>query len=110
MPLQDDGRSSGTAILEFETEEASAKAIALNGEDFQGRWLSIKESTPKAMMIETRKPSEKPEGCKTIFVGNLAWDVDEDTLRQVFGDCGTITSVRFAMDRETRRIQRIWSH
>ncbi len=100
MPLMDDGRSSGTAVIEFETNEGAAAAIELNGGDFQGRWLSIKYSTPKPV-LSGREPTQKQDGCVTVFVGNLAWDVDEDTLRQVFGECGEITSVRFATDRES---------
>lgn len=100
MPLMDDGRSSGTAIIEFETTEAAAAAIELNGQDFQGRWLSIKYSSPKPI-LSSREPTQKQDGCVTVFVGNLSWDIDEDTLRQVFGECGEITSVRFATDRES---------
>ncbi|OEU18529.1 RNA-binding domain-containing protein, partial [Fragilariopsis cylindrus CCMP1102] len=37
----------------------------------------------------------------TIFVGNLSWDIDEDSLREAFKGCGTITQVRFSTDRET---------
>ena len=35
-----DGRSSGTAILEFTSPEGSAKAMEQNGADFGGRWLN----------------------------------------------------------------------
>ena len=36
----DDGRSSGTAIIEFTTSEAAAAAVEQNGADFNGRWLN----------------------------------------------------------------------
>jgi len=36
-----------------------------------------------------------------VFVGNLSFQIDEDTLREAFGECGEITQVRFAEDRET---------
>ena len=38
----------------------------------------------------------RPEGCDTVFVGNLSWEVDEEALREVFGAAGDISSVRFA--------------
>ena len=100
LPLQDDGRSSGTAIIEFHTSAGAAAAMELNGADFNGRWLSIKYSTPKPILAP-REPTQKQEGCITVFVGNLAWDVDEDSLRDAFKDCGEITQVRFSTDRET---------
>ncbi|ACI64177.1 predicted protein, partial [Thalassiosira pseudonana CCMP1335] len=37
----------------------------------------------------------------TVFVGNLSFHIDEDTVRETFKDCGEIASVRFAEDRET---------
>ena len=42
LPLMGDGRSSGTAIVEFESPEGSAKAMECNGADFGGRWLNSK--------------------------------------------------------------------
>jgi nucleolin len=100
LPLMDDGRSSGSAIIDFSSTDDAAAAIELNGNDFQGRWLSIKYSTPKAI-TGPREPSKKEAGCMTVFIGNLPWDVDEDTIREVFGECGEIASVRFSTDRET---------
>lgn len=100
LPLQDDGRSSGTAIIEFHDADSAATAMELNGNDFDGRWLSIKYSTPKPILAP-REASVKQKGCVTVFVGNLSWEIDEDTLRDAFKDCGTITQVRFSTDRET---------
>lgn len=100
LPLLDDGRSSGTAIVQFKATEAAATALEMNGSDYQGRWLSIKYSTPKPI-LSPREPTKKEEGCCTVFIGNLAWDIDEDTLRQAFAECGDIKMVRFATDRET---------
>lgn len=51
--------------------------------------------------MSAREPTQKQEGCVTVFVGNLAWDVDEDGIRDAFKDCGTITQVRFSTDKET---------
>ena len=41
----------------------------------------------------------------TVFVGNLAWDIDEDTLKEAFKECGEIKMVRFATDRETEEFK-----
>ena len=41
------------------------------------------------------------EACYTIFMGNLAWTVDEPAIRAAFDSCGTITAIRFATDRNT---------
>lgn len=36
-----------------------------------------------------------------LCAGNLAFEIDEDTLRKTFNKCGDINSVRIATDRET---------
>ena len=100
LPLQDDGRSSGTAIIDFGSDEDAAAAIELNGNDFHGRWLSIRYKNDRPILTP-RAPSQKEEGCVTVFIGNLPWDVDEGTIRETFGECGEINMVRFSTDRET---------
>lgn len=40
-----------------------------------------------------RKPYHGKEGC-SIFLGNLAPDVKEDDISQVFSQCGTIVDIR----------------
>jgi nucleolin len=100
LPLLDNGRSSGTAIIDFHDANSAAAAMELNGATFDDRWLSIKYSTPKPILAP-REPTKKDDGCLTVFIGNLSWEIDEDTLRDAFKDCGEITQVRFSTDRET---------
>ena len=38
-----------------------------------------------------------------LFVGNLPYSVDEQKLRDVFGDIGTVESASIVTDRETGR-------
>ncbi len=38
-----------------------------------------------------------------IFVGNLSYNTDEEQLRQLFEQYGTVDSARVIMDRETHR-------
>lgn len=39
----------------------------------------------------------------SIYVGNLSFDVTQDDLSEVFGDYGTVKSVKLPTDRETGR-------
>ena len=38
---------------------------------------------------------------KTVFVGRLSWNVDNDWLAQEFAECGEVVSARVQMDRNT---------
>ena len=54
---------------------------------------------------EPRAAIHKPKGCKTVFVGNLYWYIDEDTLRDTSAVCGTITQIHFSTDQETGHLK-----
>jgi RNA recognition motif-containing protein len=40
---------------------------------------------------------------KKLYVGNLPFSINEDDLRQVFGEHGTVTAAQIISDRETGR-------
>lgn len=40
---------------------------------------------------------------KKLFVGSLSYEVDQDGLREIFEEFGTVLSAQVIMDRETGR-------
>jgi len=40
---------------------------------------------------------------KKIYVGNLPWSVDDDSLRELFADVGAVHSATVVKDRDTGR-------
>ncbi len=40
---------------------------------------------------------------KRIYIGNLSFDTDEDSLRAAFEEFGEVSSVSIIRDRETKR-------
>ena len=48
-------------------------------------------------------PAEGGSETKTVFVGRLSWNVDNDWLAQEFAECGEVVSARVQMDRNTGR-------
>jgi nucleolin len=55
---------------------------------------------------ETARPTPvktggKADDEKTVFVGNLSFAVEKETLQEHFADCGNVQEVRIATDRDT---------
>ncbi|MCZ6731054.1 MAG: RNA-binding protein, partial [Gammaproteobacteria bacterium] len=40
---------------------------------------------------------------RKLYVGNLPYSVTEQTIRETFGQCGTVDSVTMITDRDTGR-------
>ncbi len=40
---------------------------------------------------------------KKLYVGNLSWGVNDDSLKAAFSECGEVTSAQVAVDRMTGR-------
>jgi nucleolin len=99
-PLDENGRSSGTAYVKFSSRSGIDAALALDGQTWPDttRWLKIVESSDKQdrKSFSGGPTGEKPEGCDTVFVGNLPWEVDEDQMRELFSEAGEVSTVRFA--------------
>jgi len=72
--------------LEIMLSTATIEALKNKGSGAQGATGDAKPNT---------------SGCTTAFVGNMPFSVTEDDIRAHFGDCGEVTQVRFATDRET---------
>ncbi|AKG23572.1 RNA recognition motif domain-containing protein [Calothrix sp. 336/3] len=41
----------------------------------------------------------------SIYVGNLSYEVEQDDLKRVFAEYGTVKSVQLPVDRETGRVR-----
>ena len=55
------------------------------------------------------------QGSSTVFVKNLPWSADEDTIAEFFGDCGTVANIRIGECRQQvhlvtiqRSSMRVW--
>jgi len=91
----------GTAIVAFGSPEDAETALTLDGEYIGARWIKVRHYKPRANGGLRSGPGERPEGCTCVFVGNLSFDVDDDTVREAFKHCGEITQIRWGIDRET---------
>jgi nucleolin len=98
------GRSKGFGYVDFSTgEQAKVAYEAMNGQDLDGRTLNLDyantrptDSTPQARAFDRAQKhgdTVSPES-DTLFVGNLPFGVDQDTVREFFSECREVVSVR----------------
>ena len=105
------GDFKGYAHVDFADTNDTDKAVALNGEMCCGRAMKIdyaqnsgNNASPRAKGgkgAQIQPMCEKPEGCCTLFIANLSFNVTEDLLWEEFGKCGDVKAIRLATDRET---------
>jgi nucleolin len=75
--------------------------------DFVKRKASqVSPIPPKRIKLANGKkssvdPAPDSDGVKSIFVGRLSWNVDNDWLAQEFTECGEVVSASVQMDRNT---------
>lgn len=80
------------AYIKFASEKSTTAALALNGTLFKGNHIRV----------DVTNQSEKTyDGKKSIFLGNLPFKIDENTIRKHFEKCGEIESVRVVKDSHT---------
>lgn len=104
---RDSGKSRGFGYVRFTTTEAVEKALLMNGQEIDGRAVNIDRSTApdKSQVREKRAKAfgdQTSPPSSTLFVGNLSFDVTEDTVWSFFNDYG-VKHVRLPTDRDTGR-------
>lgn len=100
------GRSRGFGYVHFKTVDAVEKALALNGKEIDGRPINVDKSNPPDKKASAEKRAQafgdgQNPPSAVVFVGNLSFSVDEDTLWETFGEHGDVKNVRVPTDRDT---------
>lgn len=103
---QDTGRCLGYAHVEFTSKKDFENGLKKNKESLGGRYIDIAPSKGKntKQVINKKDP---PADCRTIFVGNLPYDVTEDQVGDRFRKFGEIEQVRFATNYKTKQFKGI---
>jgi nucleolin len=115
------GRFTGAGIIEFASDEGAAAAVAMNGTPVGDRPCGIEfsraaansgggfggnnrqdrgdfkrqEASSSFDKKNARAPTPKPDGCRTIFIGNLSFNIDDEKITEFFSDCGSIKEIRW---------------
>lgn len=60
--------------------------------------IEFKECTlvPPSPLAPLPVTRERPPGCKTIYIGGLPENVTDEIIKDVFGRCGTIVTIRLS--------------
>ncbi|KAG2069990.1 RNA-binding domain-containing protein [Suillus decipiens] len=106
------GRESGDSSDSYSSDESSSDqngdkgAEVTNIQPAKGtkRKAEAEPSVPpkKVKLVgDNTAPSVSTEETKSIFVGRLSWNVDNDWLAQEFASCGEIVSAQVQTDRAT---------
>ncbi|KAI9354321.1 hypothetical protein DFJ73DRAFT_827395 [Zopfochytrium polystomum] len=85
-------------------KKTSPKRTPRKEEEEEEKPVSKKRAAESAAQSAAKKTkSDAAEPATTIFLGNLPWSADEDSIAAEFADCGEVTSVRLHVDRKTQR-------
>ncbi|KAI7739561.1 hypothetical protein M8C21_014565 [Ambrosia artemisiifolia] len=97
---RDTEQSRGFGFVTMSTVEEAEKAVeTYNGYDLSGRLLTVNKAAPRGSQPERRVVANPFK----IYVGNLAWQVDNSQLEQAFSEHGKVIDARVIYDRETGR-------
>lgn len=103
MTFPDTGKFRGIALISFKTKAAATRALALDGADMGGRFLKIQQCRSHRSSKNDKAVGFVPtkvDKSNRAYIGNLAWDIAEDDLKDVFRDC-KISAIRFGKDKTT---------
>ncbi|KAL3696963.1 hypothetical protein R1sor_011039 [Riccia sorocarpa] len=113
-------RSRGFAFVTMRTTEDAERAIEkLDGSELGGRVLKVNfpqsPKEPRTFRNERPPPRERREGegygsrsvrndsPNKIFIGNLAWSVDDVALKQLASEYGQVAEAKVIHDKDTGR-------
>lgn len=100
----DRGQSKGFGFVAFRDAAAAEAAIAQLDETIVlGRRIFVKPSTSGAGSAPRKYKPHRPqnEPSKTLFIGNMSYQMSDRDLNDLFRDIKNVTDVRVAIDRRS---------
>ncbi|PTB67062.1 RNA-binding domain-containing protein, partial [Trichoderma citrinoviride] len=109
------GRSRGFGYVDFKDAESAAVAYeAMQGQDVGGRAINLDyanarpdDANPQNRAADRAKKHGDTLSAEsdTLFVGNLPFDTDQDTVTEFFNEVRPVTSVRLPTDPESGNLK-----
>jgi len=94
------GNPRGFAFLAMNPSEAEKAIEAFDGTQLGGRNIEVKVSLPRGQKAP-RRQNKKDE--TKVYVGNLSFDTEEQTIRELFQEYGPIIDLYVPFDLTTER-------
>ncbi|KAL8100553.1 uncharacterized protein LOC141684728 [Apium graveolens] len=95
---EDDEMPEGAEAEDGSSEEEGSEEEASESEEEEDK------KTPKPIVKKATKTPSTPQaaatGGKTLFMGNLSFNVEESDVENFFKDAGEVAEIRLASDRE----------
>lgn len=101
--IRENGTSLGYGFCNFATHEEAVRAIEnMNNLFIVNKKIAVSRATTKAerakFLRSVHFPLESPEKNPNVYVKNLDYSIEEETLRKYFRPFGTIINVRIMRD------------
>ncbi|CUM54662.1 unnamed protein product [Debaryomyces tyrocola] len=104
------GKSRGYGYVDFDSKSAAEKALQeYQGKELDGRPINLDMSTGKPHASNPKTDRAKQFGdvpsapSDTLFVGNLSFNAERDSLFNTFGEYGTVVSCRIPTHPDTQQ-------
>jgi len=98
-----DGKPRGFAHIDFQTGEGAQEALKLTESELDGRTIRCEITESKRQSNHGgNAPSTSNEGSSTVFVGNMSFKSNEDSLRSFFDQYGSIQQIRIPTQEDGR--------
>lgn len=104
---RESGRSKGFGYVEFaKASDAAAALKAKKDTDIDGRSANVDFATPRDNAAPKDRANDRAKQygdsnnppSDTLFMGNLSFDADENSVGEAFGTHGTVLSIRLPTD------------
>lgn len=103
IPLDKENRlPRGFAFVTMGCDDADKAIEGASGTDLQGRTIDVKESLPRGQKTVTATEKKNANEVK-LYIGNLSFDTEEDTLRSLFEEFGSLIDLYMPLDRFSGR-------
>ncbi|KAL1993293.1 hypothetical protein VTN49DRAFT_3242 [Thermomyces lanuginosus] len=91
------GLSKGFGYITFDSVEAATRAVeAMNTQIFEGRRIIVQFAQANTTLRRAHKPPTR-----TLYVGNLPFDMSDRELNELFRSVHNVIDVRVAVERKT---------